>query len=297
MSGSNLRDNGNKHTKMFKNDFWSIYRNEESDTKSEKSGRSNNEVRCRKLPPIEENFLKRIKKLNHQEITTNGSSNEKGNTKYHNIEKIKRNEISIDDAGDSKIQDNKNFNNKIETTETLKANKIENNFIKTNTTFNENQTKTKKKFPHIFIDKSPSHIVPINIDYQNTLKKEITINTNDLESEDDFKTENNEEVQKLLDFMNNLDFEKYLKDLHIREALHLIKNKIEKQNELEELQKASSDVVKTNDEIINNKVFQTLDEDTVKTPSLNGNFENNSKLSLPVLVHEKLWDNSVRILT
>lgn len=96
---------------------------------------------------------------------------------------------------------------------------------------------------------------------------------------------NEEEVQNLLNFVQNLDYQKYLKDLEIREALYLIKNKVEK---VDNLNKEKESIVEPNIDTVQDLtsthampiVKYEIKDDVIKNHSLD-------------LIHEKEWDNSV----
>jgi hypothetical protein len=102
------------------------------------------------------------------------------------------------------------------------------------------------------------------------------------------KDENEQEINNLLNFVNNLDYEKYSKDLEIREALYLIKNKVEK----DRVNNPSEEECKNgeNNENINyeeNKNFETASQQQQ-------NFSNAYNFNQDGMTHEKDWDNSVK---
>jgi hypothetical protein len=297
MSGSYFKDNGIKNSRLLKNDFWNIYTKEGSENK-DKSVSSNCDKSGHRLPPIKDNLLKKIQSSNLDEIRLKGSLIKIHNTNGNFMERRKEKNNSDDNGLDSKNNQIK-FNKKKEISEKIK--KILDS--ETNKTIN-NENDFNKMNNKVNIQEGSNKIIlngnnqpPVLIETKHTIdndkNKHIIVNTNDLE--DDFQYETNqEEVQNLIEFMNNLDFEKYLKDLHIREALHLIKNKIEKQMELEEVHKDSSEKLQKDAEIMNNKISQNTNIDSI-TNTLDANGENLSKSTLPVLIHEKPWDNSVLI--
>ena len=97
---------------------------------------------------------------------------------------------------------------------------------------------------------------------------------------------NDEKIDELIKFAENLDYEKYIKDLEIKEALNLIKYKVN--------QKQNEDGNNEKDDEINQ------DQDTDKEPekkeieedSLKLHIINNSK----PLEHDAEWNSSVKFI-
>lgn len=102
------------------------------------------------------------------------------------------------------------------------------------------------------------------------------------------KDENEHEINNLLNFVNNLDYEKYSKDLEIREALYLIKNKVEKDRMNEE----ESKLPENQDNIIyeENKNYESATIPPIPQQNQNGN-----NFTQDAIIHDKDWDNSVNI--
>ena len=100
------------------------------------------------------------------------------------------------------------------------------------------------------------------------------------------ENDNDEEFQNIVKYINNSYYDKYIKDCEIREALHLIKNKMEKENEGN--QKADE----VNEEKTNDMVQEIASEKLDQMPFINGNNSN----SVTRVEHEKEWDNSVKPL-
>jgi hypothetical protein len=101
------------------------------------------------------------------------------------------------------------------------------------------------------------------------LKKEVK-NQNFLQEDND------DEVNKMLDFVNNLDYDKYKNDLEVRENLYVIKNQIDNETYIPQTQ---TQVLPEIIEEINSKGEEKI--------SLTENFDK------VTLIHEKDWDNSV----
>lgn len=101
------------------------------------------------------------------------------------------------------------------------------------------------------------------------------------------KDENEHEINNLLNFVNNLDYEKYSKDLEIREALYLIKNKVEKDRINEEECKLPENQDNINYE--ENKNYESATIPPIPQQNQNGyNFPQDANM------HDKDWDNSVK---
>jgi hypothetical protein len=101
------------------------------------------------------------------------------------------------------------------------------------------------------------------------LKKEVK-NQNFLQEDND------DEVNKMLDFVNNLDYDKYKNDLEVRENLYVIKNQIDNETYIPPTQ---TEVLPEIIEEINSKAEEKI--------SVTENFDK------VTLIHEKDWDNSV----
>ena len=92
------------------------------------------------------------------------------------------------------------------------------------------------------------------------------------------QVEQNKEEKDLLYFMEGLNFEKYLKDLEIREALKLIKLKVEEDNNTND-----KDIGKNNEENIDLQKSQTI----VTLPPIN---TSNKEVNIIPVVHNKDWN-------
>jgi len=91
---------------------------------------------------------------------------------------------------------------------------------------------------------------------------------------------NDKELDDLLNFAQNLDYEKYIKDLEIREALGIIKNKIE--NKIEDQN------IDNNGEEIKELENKKNEKEELTLPPINNH---NSK----PLEHENDWNSSVKV--
>jgi hypothetical protein len=94
----------------------------------------------------------------------------------------------------------------------------------------------------------------------------------------------------LVNFMQNLDYDKYLKNQETREALFLLKNKIEKEKEKEKEENLNEENKSQNNANNNsnnnhgeNLSHENEEENEVNLPVID------SKINLP-LYHEKEWD-------
>jgi hypothetical protein len=92
------------------------------------------------------------------------------------------------------------------------------------------------------------------------------------------------EEQELLDFVNNLDYEKYMKKLEVREALHLLKNKVEKEKAEEE----QNDVFNEEERNLEEEQNQENNENGEEYNQYDNNYHKEN-----VIRHEKEWDSSV----
>jgi hypothetical protein len=125
-----------------------------------------------------------------------------------------------------------------------------------------------------------------SVDYASNSKR---VNFN-LPPLDDFdKDDNEDEVNNLLNFVNNLDYEKYAKDLEIREALYLIKNKVEK----DKANCPNDEEIKNDENLRDNILGEESKHIEGYQNSANVNYFNHIQNSVN---HEREWDNSVKTL-
>lgn len=117
-------------------------------------------------------------------------------------------------------------------------------------------------------------ITKLNAKYHNYIKTE--------------KEKETDEINELLDFAHNLDFDKYMKDLEIREALRLIKNKVEEEKPAEEVEQIENE---DNENIENQKA-----EAPLILPRIENNKEKNNQTEhspYRTVEHDKQWNVSI----
>ena len=120
-------------------------------------------------------------------------------------------------------------------------------------------------------------------------KEEENVNNSEEEEKVDTITNTNEgEIKEIINYMNELDYEKYLKDREIREALNVIKSKMEKEAQEKE---ENNEEEKTND---NNEENANKEEEKQKNESENNKTDDTDKkedeqkqVALPIIDKEK----------
>ena len=90
-----------------------------------------------------------------------------------------------------------------------------------------------------------------------------------------------EEMKDVLGYINSLDYEKYARDMEIREALQLIKNKMEK-DQKEKESKANSETIQENQ---NEKTQNETKEENVQINE--PNYSQNKKETQPTISEEE----------
>jgi len=99
-----------------------------------------------------------------------------------------------------------------------------------------------------------------------------------------FDASDEENDEKLLKFMENLDYDKYVKNLEVREALYLLKNKVEKEKEKNNVVEQNEELNKASVNNENENIYPEKLEEELQSPSLpiieNKNF----------VIHEKDWN-------
>ena len=82
----------------------------------------------------------------------------------------------------------------------------------------------------------------------------------DLEENNDGIDINKEDINNIVDYLTNLDFEKYSRDMEIKEALMVLKTKMDKDQELKEkeIQMNEDKVTIIEGNIVNNKKSEDL---------------------------------------
>ena len=107
--------------------------------------------------------------------------------------------------------------------------------------------------------------------------------------EDDLDNEN---IDDVINYLNGLDYDKYCKDMEIREALTLLKNKMDKELEekkIEEEKNKNKVIIEGEEQKENNK-NEEEEKDNEENKSNSENKDNNNKLILPEI--KKLPDQS-----
>ena len=125
-------------------------------------------------------------------------------------------------------------------------------------------------------EKNPSDDITDNKEVTNIEKEE---NIDILNDEEDKMDE--EEMKDVLGYINSLDYEKYARDMEIREALQLIKNKMEK-DQKEKESKANSETIQDNQ---NEKTQSEAKEENVQINEPNNS--QNKKETQPTISEEE----------
>ena len=87
-------------------------------------------------------------------------------------------------------------------------------------------------------------------------------NNNDLDKSKDLLEEG--EIHNIVNYMSGLDYDKYSKDMELKEALHLLKHKMEKQ--AEEM-KDNNNITNDNDNLVTSNIKQEDHNDEHETPT------------------------------
>lgn len=311
MSGSSNRENYKnfKNSRIYKGDFWSVYKKEDLNAISKNISPVDEKSNYTILPQIGETVIKNFNDINsnNKGLKTLSHKNEKlDKNNASEIMKKKKNGMSISNRellnGKNVISKNLSNNSITDSDITLKDRKL---LINENNYRNPNFFKRKEENPNELIDSNFNTTLENYFTKDDDKKKpyesnshkekqitnydDIKISEKDLLDSNDALNieEGEEETQHLIEFMSNLDYSKYVRDLHIREALHLIKNKIEKENELEIRQKDFSDY---SNETIDKSIISVQDNIN-KADFKQDSF--NEKCISNRFVPEKDWDNSV----
>ena len=104
----------------------------------------------------------------------------------------------------------------------------------------------------------------------------------DLEENNDGIDINKEDINNIVDYLTNLDFEKYSRDMEIKEALMVLKTKMDKDQELKEkeIQMNEDKVTIIEGNIVNNKKSEDLQnnpQELSKEKNINTTKENEKK--------------------
>jgi len=102
------------------------------------------------------------------------------------------------------------------------------------------------------------------------------------------------ELDDLLNFAKTLDFQKYIKNVEIREAMYLIKNKVEN-TELAVNKQNSANDANLENEIPNNNYINNSDKEKKEVRNLEEAPEKNRFINFAPVIHDKEWDNNTVI--
>ena len=115
-------------------------------------------------------------------------------------------------------------------------------------------------------NKDNKEILKENEEEKKEENKEIKEN-NDLEENDELI--NKEDINNIVDYLTNLDFEKYSRDMEIKEALMVLKTKMDKDQEMQEKEKQINNdkvtIVQDNNNTINKKCEENKPENNQLT--------------------------------
>ena len=208
----------------------------------------------------EKKSLKEINKNNDNEEVSNKPLNLKTPQKLKPI--INKSTLT---AKNKLVEEKRNDNNICE----IKPEKKEVNVIKQSDTNNQNKQKND-------IDNKEAN----NKDMENEKKEENKEEIKDIKDpllEDDL--EEHENIDDVINYLNGLDYDKYCKDMEIREALTLLKNKIDKEKEEKDKEEE-----KNKNKVIIEGVEQNEEDEKneeEKEGKKENNEENEKKLILP----------------
>ena len=120
-------------------------------------------------------------------------------------------------------------------------------------------------------------------------KEEENVNNSEEEEKVDTITNTNEgEIKEIINYMNELDYEKYLKDREIREALNVIKSKMEKEAQEKEENNEEEKTNDNNEENANKEEEkQNSENDNNKTDDTDKKEEEQKQVALPIIDKEK----------
>jgi len=113
---------------------------------------------------------------------------------------------------------------------------------------------------------------------------------------------NDKEVDELINFAKSLDYNKYLKNMEIREALYLIKNKVETEgvnNDFGVENNNNQQYNQNNNEVQNNNYMNNNDNNSVnereKKQIAIENSINEKNNQAKVVIHDSDWDTNTVI--
>ena len=249
---SNNRNNFNDKKLKTSDEFWKKNLNPFYENYNDNNIYYNiNKEDVKKEVEFEENKLKKekLEKLNNNN-NNNLNNNNKENEENKKEKKILLNKIKIIDKQKEKKEEekNENINN-----ENNNNNKINNNkIIIKNISRNNN-----------------------NNEIDSSLKKSKSLNTSlckDLETSTDEINKN--EINDIVSYLNNLDYEKYNRDMEIKEALELLKSKMIKEKEEKEANNNNNE--QNNKEEIKENNNNENNNNNINNENNNNNINNNN---------------------
>ena len=215
------------------------------------------------------------------------NNNENKIQKKETQEKIHKNALSeiINDEQNEKSNKNKNNNNKV--------NEEEKKEIKEEKEKKEEKEEKEKKEEKEEKEEKDSNEVKEEKEIKESKDEN---NTKDPLQEDEM--DENENIDEVLKYLNGLDFDKYCKDMEIREALTLLKNKMEKEQEEKENEeeKNKNKVIIEGAEQNEQKDGQKEDEDEKSEKKDEEENKDNNKLILPEINSKIPEQNTVEIV-
>ena len=230
------------------------------------------------LPPIKSNFTdsKEEQKLKKEESW----AQKKNKGIISNIQKLKKIQKQVIEENNEKDE--------------LKRKKVKETLLKKN---NEIEEIRKELYN---IDSKP-----LNLNPDSKFKEKEEAKDNDIKFHpkyEQFKNRLEEvgsrEVDELVDFAKNLDFDKYLKDLEFKEAMNLIKIKAEEEAKEEENNKENALEEDNNINEIENHTEKENEKEKTELilPLINPPTTNIKNKEENILVHDREWNVSLRLI-
>ena len=250
---SNNRNNFNDKKLKTSDEFWKKNLNPFYENYNDNNIYYNiNKEDVKKEVEFEENKLKKekLEKLNNNN-NNNLNNNNKENEENKKEKKILLNKIKIIDKPKEKKEEekNENLNNENNNNNEINNNKI----IIKNISRNNNN----------------------NNEIDSSLKKSKSLNTSlckDLETSTDEINKN--EINDIVSYLNNLDYEKYNRDMEIKEALELLKSKMIKEKEEKEANNNNNE--QNNKEEIKENNNNENNNNNINNENNNNNINNNN---------------------
>ena len=255
--------------------------------------------------PLYKNYNNNIDKFYDNKIITNNVNSEtyndkKNKTLTNNLKTPQKLKPIINKTSLKKkilIDERKNDENYYEVKPEIKDVKVSCNEISEN----------KNTINDININNTINNNVKekINIDNEKEKEKEENNDMKDIKEKKDPLLEDdldNENIDDVINYLNGLDYDKYCKDMEIREALTLLKNKMDKELEEKKIEEEKNknkviiEGIEGEEQKENNKTEEEEDDkENEENKSNSENKDNNNKLVLPEI--KKLPDqNPVEIV-